>query len=249
MNEDPAAGRAYRRDGLHGRLVHSLGQRIVSGELAPGDPLPIEARLTDEFGSSRSAVREAVKVLAAKGLVVARTKVGTTVQPETHWSLLDPDVLAWRYTGAPSDAQLDDLAGLRVAVEPEAARLAARGRDRRALAAIRDSYLRMESALTDPDEFHRHDLAFHRAVVEAGGNLLLVHLDDVLGVALAATRPVPGRDVRRSRRALPAHRAVLDAITARDADTAAARMRDLVRNPQHDIRRERRRPLPQESSA
>jgi DNA-binding FadR family transcriptional regulator len=249
MSEDPAPPRAYRRDGTHGRLVHALGQRIVTGELAPGAPLPIEAKLVEEFGTSRSAVREAVKVLTAKGLVVARTKVGTTVQPESSWNLLDPDVLAWRYTGDPTDAQLDDLAGMRVAVEPEAARLAARSRDRRALAAIRDAYRLMESTLDDPDEFIQHDLDFHRAVVEAGGNLLLVHLDDVLGVALAAAREVHSRNVRRNRRSLPAHRAVLNAITARDADTAAGLMRELVRNAQHDIRRDRRRPTSPESSS
>ena len=138
-----AASRSYRSDGVHGRLVHDLGRRIVSGEFAPGDLLPTETALVIELGSGRSAVREAVKVLTAKGLVRTRTKTGTVVLPETTWNLLDPDVLAWRYQTAPTDQQLDDLAGLRVALEPEAARLAARNRSKAATAPIAAAYQRM----------------------------------------------------------------------------------------------------------
>ena len=233
--------RGYEAGGLHGRLVHELGRRIVSGDLAPGELLPTENELVIELGSSRSAVREAVKVLTAKGLVRARTRAGTLVQPERAWNLLDPDVLAWRYEGHPTADQLDDLAGLRVALEPEAARLAATSRDRRAVGTIRDCYRRMEDTVSEPDEFIGHDLAFHRAVVEAGGNQLLVHLNELMSAALAAGRQVHTRNVRRNRRTLPAHRAVLEAITSRDADEAAAVMRRLVLGAQQDLRRDRRR--------
>ena len=137
-------------------MVEALGARIVSGQPAPGDALPTEAQLVEEFESSRSTVREAVKVLTAKGLVVARTKAGTVVQPETSWNLLDPDLLAWRYDNEPSVAQLDDLAGLRVALEPEAARLAASAKNRRPVAEIRAAYGRMEATLSDPHEFIEH---------------------------------------------------------------------------------------------
>ena len=147
--------RSYRRDGVHGRLVHDLGRRIVSGEFAPGDLLPTETALVSELGSGRSAVREAVKVLTAKGLVRTRTKTGTVVLPEATWNLLDPDVLAWRYQTAPTGQQLDDLAGLRVALEPEAARLAARARGKAATEPIKAAYQRMAETVGDPDTFHR----------------------------------------------------------------------------------------------
>lgn len=231
---------AYRRDGLHGQLVHDLGRQIVTGALPVGAPLPTEEQLVGIYGSSRSAVREATKVLVAKGLVVSKRKVGTIVQPETAWSLLDPDVLAWRYENDPSAVHLDHLAGMRVVLEPEAARLAARSKDRAVVRAIQESYHRMEDTLDDPDAFIVHDLAFHRAVVEAGGNDLLVHLHSVLEVALAAARQVHTRNVRRNKRTLPAHRAVLDAILAKDPDQAAALMRDVVTGAAHDIRRDRR---------
>jgi GntR family galactonate operon transcriptional repressor len=229
--------------GLHGRLVQVLGLRIVSGQLEPGNSLPTEAQLVTDFGSSRSTVREAIKVLSAKGLVVARTKVGTLVRPESDWNLLDPDVLGWRYNSNPSVAQLDDLAGLRVALEPESARLAAAARDRRPVAEIRAAYGRMEATLTVPDDFIEHDLDFHRAVVQASGNQLLVQLNSLLFLAFEAARQVHTRNVRRNRRTLPAHLAVVEAIERRDAEAAAALMRSLVRGAQHDIHRERARPF------
>jgi GntR family galactonate operon transcriptional repressor len=238
MTADPAV-RSYRSDGVHGRLVHDLGRRIVSGEFAPGCLLPTETELVTQLGSGRSAVRESVKVLAAKGLLRTRTKAGTVVLPETTWNLLDPDVLAWRYQTDPTDQQLDDLAGLRVALEPEAARLAARTRNRADVAPISHAYLRMAATISDPDQFIEHDLAFHRAIVDASGNLLFAQLSDLLSMAMAAARQVHTRNVRRNRRTLPAHHAVLAAITSRDGELAAEHMRKLVTGAQHDIRRDR----------
>ncbi len=240
VTDQTRSPRGYRSDGLHGRLVHDLGARIVAGAFVPGDTLPTESRLVEEFGSSRSAVREATKVLVAKGLVVPRTKVGTVVQPEEAWNLLDPDVLAWRYEGDATPGQLDDLAGLRVALEPEAARLAARARSKSVVRPIREAYERMAATIEDPDAFIGHDLEFHRAVVRAGGNQLLSHLNDLMGVAFAAARQVHTRNVRRNKRTLPAHLAVLEAVESRDPDEAARLMRDLVRGAQHDIRRDTR---------
>lgn len=236
----PSDDRNYRRDGVHGRLVHELGRRIVSGEIPAGETLPTEAALVAELGSGRSAVREAVKVLTAKGLVKSRTKLGTVVQPESAWNLLDPDVLAWRYDAAPTDKHLDDLSGVRIAVEPEAARLAARAKDRAGIAAIQHAYLLMEQTIDDPDEFITHDLAFHQAIVTAGGNQLLDQLSTLMSMAFASARQVHTRNVRRNKRTLPAHKAVLDAIVARRGDEAAELMRTLVTGAQHDIRRDRR---------
>ena len=233
----------YPQGGVHGRLVHELGARIVNGELAPGASLPTEEQLVAELGTGRSAVREAVKVLSAKGLVLARPKIGTVVQPEQSWNLMDPDVLAWRYDTDPTTAQLDDLAGMRVALEPEAARLASLTRNRAAVKQIRTAYDRMAESLTDLDAFIEHDLSFHRAVVGAGGNQLLIHLNDLMSVAYGAARQVHTRNVRRNRRTLPAHLAVLEAIESRDAVEAAALMRTLVQNAQHDIRHDRTKAL------
>jgi GntR family galactonate operon transcriptional repressor len=237
-----AGDRNYRRDGVHGRLVHDIGRRIVTGEYAEGGTLPTEEALVGGYGTGRSAVREAIKVLTAKGLVRTRTKAGTMVQPEASWNLLDPDVLAWRYEGEPSLKQLEDLSGVRIAFEPEAARLAARVKDRTGITAIQDALVRMEQSIDDPDEFIEHDLAFHAAIVDAGGNELLRQLSSLMSMALASARQVHTRNVRRNKRSLPTHQAVLEAILRRDGDEAATRMRSLVTGAQHDIRRDRRIP-------
>lgn len=247
MATTPAPGdRNYRRDGVHGRLVHELGRRIVGGDVTAGQTLPTESALVAELGTGRSAVREAVKVLTAKGLVKTRTKVGTTVLPESSWNLLDPDVLAWRYDTDPTDSQLDDLSGVRVAFEPEAARLAARAKDRSGVAAIQQSYLLMEQTIDDPNAFIGHDLAFHAAIVHAGGNVLLEQLSSLMSVAFGSMRQLHTRDISRNKRTLRGHKAVLDAIVARRGSEAFELMRVLVTGAQHDIRRDRRRGEPTE---
>jgi GntR family transcriptional regulator, galactonate operon transcriptional repressor len=232
--------KGYPRDRLHGNLVHELGSRIVRGELQPGQAIPTEESLASELGLSRSAVREAIKVLAGKGLVVARTRVGTQVQPEERWSLLDPDVLSWRYGERADPVHLEELGSIRVALEPEAARLAARARDRDVTAPIRSAFERMAATVSRPDEFIEADLAFHRAIFQAGGNQLLVHLNELMSSALATMRQIHTRNVRRNRRSLPAHRAILEAIEAKDGDAAATLMRALVEGALRDLRRDLR---------
>ena len=113
------ASRVYPTRGVHGRLVEQIGRRILGGELAPGAMLPREAELVQELGISRTAVREAIKVLAAKGLVESRQKLGMRVRPEQAWNLLDPDVLAWQAASGPvAGADLEHLVELRRMIEP-----------------------------------------------------------------------------------------------------------------------------------
>src|SRR4026207_2281428 len=102
-------GRTYPRRGLHGQLVHDIGTRILRGELRPGDPLPTETGTEAVPGVSRTVLRETIKVLAAKGLVVSRPKTGTQVRDRAFWNLMDPDVLAWRLEADPGDAFYIDL--------------------------------------------------------------------------------------------------------------------------------------------
>jgi DNA-binding FadR family transcriptional regulator len=180
-----------------------------------------------------------MKVLAGKGLVASRTRTGTVVMPEARWNLMDPDVLAWRYQGSPTRGQLDDLAEVRVALEPEAARLAAARIRKAEVAELRDLLDRMEQTLPDPDEFIEADLAFHRAVVSASGNELFVTLFGLLGAALTEVRHVHTRSVRRNQQTLPEHTAVVDALQARDQQAAFDRMRHVVTEAAHDVRRAR----------
>src|SRR3984957_7506859 len=116
---------AYPGQARHAQVVHALGAAIVRGELGPGRPVPTEDELVSQCEVGRSALREGVKVLAGKGLLESRTSAGTRVRPRESWNLLDPDVLTWRFTPSPGAGDIRALAGLRVALEPGAARLAA----------------------------------------------------------------------------------------------------------------------------
>ncbi|MBL7326036.1 FadR family transcriptional regulator, partial [Escherichia coli] len=105
---------------LHGTVARTLGVRIVSGEIAPGEILDGEIAASEQFKVSRTAYREAIRILAAKGLVHSRPKIGTQVSPRREWHLLDPDVLSWIFAGAPDDALIESLFELRRIVEPDA---------------------------------------------------------------------------------------------------------------------------------
>src|SRR6266540_4590215 len=134
MDKRGRAG-AYRGRGLHGEVVEELGSRIVGGRLAEGQTLDVPD-LEAELDVSRTVLREALRVLKAKGLVDARQKRGTFVQPRTEWRLLDPDVVRWQFAGRDDSRFLDDLAEVRGIIEPASARLAALRRDDADIAAM-----------------------------------------------------------------------------------------------------------------
>jgi DNA-binding FadR family transcriptional regulator len=222
------AARVYPTRGVHGRVVEQIGRRILGGELAPGAMLPREAELVRELGISRTAVREAIKVLAAKGLVESRQRLGMRVRPEAAWNLLDPDVLAWQAASGESPEWTAHVAELRQMIEPTAARLAAGRRGPIELAALDAALAAMQAAADDPRAFHRADLAFHRAVFAASGNPFV----DRLGAIVSAVCEVSFRLQRRSLRpvalGLAMHEQVLDAVRRGDADAAERAMHGII---------------------
>jgi DNA-binding FadR family transcriptional regulator len=175
---------AQSRVRAHDRLVSSLGTSIVTGELSPDadlDPVAIESR----FGVSRTAVREALRVLSAKGLVGARPRRGTFVAPRKQWALLDADVLRWRFADGVDGVFLDELGEVRLTVEPTAARLAATRRTDRDLADLEDALAAMKAAGGQhTEEQVAADLAFHDALLRAAHNELLLQMSVVIEVGL-----------------------------------------------------------------
>src|SRR3989442_10091090 len=152
----------YPEQSLHGRIVHAIGRRILSGDLRPGDLLPAEP----ELGASRTVVGEAVKVLAAKGLVESRPKTGTRVRPRHDWNLLDPDVLAWQQDSPASEELLRKLTEVRRIIEPAAAELAAARANEHDVAALQQALHEMDAAApvkasADVDAFVHGDMRFH----------------------------------------------------------------------------------------
>lgn len=228
----------YPRRNLHGQIVHSIGRQILKGELLPGEPIPAQPDLP----ASRTAVREAIKVLVAKGLVEARPRTGTRVRAREAWNLLDPDVLAWGQDGSSAGTLLRDITEVRSIVEPAAAELAARRATPEHLAELEEAYRQMEAAMAaeglgDVHAFVEADTRFHAAIFHATGNHILEQISGVVYSALRfsfeATSRIPGS----ARGSLPYHRAVVEAIRARNPERAATAMRALVRRIARKIER------------
>jgi DNA-binding FadR family transcriptional regulator len=217
--------------GAHGRnltysLLEALGRAIVTGRYEASQ-FPTEAELAAQHGVSRSVTREAVKMLTAKGLLTARPRKGTTVQPASYWNLFDPDVLRWLLERKFSLELLRQFSELRIAIEPAAAALAARAADAGGLAAIAAGYERMVAAEAGDDDTLEADIAFHIAILHASANPFYMQFRDVVTTALRTSIRFTNRFQGRTA-SLPQHHAVLDAIERRDAEAAKTAMTALI---------------------
>lgn len=220
--------------GLHGQAVEIIGERIIRGVHAPGDSLYPD-QIERELGVSKTVVREALRVLASKGLIDSRQKRGTFVRPRADWNLLDSDLLRWQGLGIPGGAFLENLGEVRSIVEPAGARLAAVRRDEADLAALEDALDLMAAAGDDAQAAVEADLAFHRALLAAAHNELLTRMEVVIEAGLRVRdHLVHGAD--HSSDAVPAHRAVLDAVRAREPEAAARAVEELLAQAAADLR-------------
>lgn len=213
---------------MRGAVAHKLGIDILSGVFAPGDVLPGEVAFAEELEVSRSAYREAIQVLTAKGLVASRPKAGTRVLPRERWNLLDPEVLGWAFATQPDLEFVRSLFELRAIVEPAAARLAALRRDRADLKAMKDALAIMRSETLTTDAGRAADREFHTAILLATRNSALITLSASIGAAVNWTTQFKQRSRALPRNPIPDHARVYDAITARDGDAAAEAMHELV---------------------
>ena len=227
MTGDDHIGGTYRGPSLHGQVVQELGSRIAGGHYAPGELLPPEEELCVQLGVSRTALREAVKVLAAKGLVEARPRVGTRVRASVLWNQLDPDVLAWRCSKLPDAMLLAQLTEMREIIEPAAAQLAARNRTPEQMQQI-DAALAGMSAARRIERWVEADVDFHRAVLGSTGNGLLMSLAALIATALESLLGVSARRASDFRIGLPDHVRVRDAISKHDTQAAFQSMQLLL---------------------
>ena len=213
---------------LRGAVAHYLGTAIVSGRIAPGETLTGEVANAEALDVSRSAYREAVQVLTAKGLVESRPKAGTRVLPRSRWNILDPAVLAWAFSGEPDIQFIRDLFELRAIVEPAAARLAAERRGKDDVRAMKDALARMRRHTLATEAGRTADRDFHDAVLLATQNNALIALTASIGAAVNWTTQFKQRQRALPRDPVPDHARVYDAIAAGDVDAAGAAMRTLV---------------------
>lgn len=207
-------------------LLDAVGKAIVTGHYDE-EPFPTEADLAQRYQVSRSVTREAVKMLTAKGLLVARPRKGTTVQPPGAWNLFDPDVLRWMLERKFSLDLLRQFTELRIAIEPAAAALAAQAADAGGIAGIAAGYERMVAAEAGADDPLEADIAFHIAILQASANPFYGQFRDVVTTALRTSIRFTNRFKGRTA-SLPQHRAVLSAIEARDPQAARAEMLVLI---------------------
>jgi DNA-binding FadR family transcriptional regulator len=222
--------------GLHEGVIEEIGRRIISHEFAPGSALPSEAELCRSLGVSRTALREALRVLAAKGLLEAKRKIGTSVRPVECWNYLDADILSWQLQSQDADRVIGELYELRHLVEPIAASLAAKSAKASDISALQDAYRDMELAGDDGEQIKAPDMRFHRAIIEASGNRLFCSLAEVIGAALAVNFDLVSHAPRGQKHSMPAHRKVLEAIATHDASAARLAMQKLIEDSQRDAR-------------
>ena len=219
---------------LSDRVAGEIGRRIVSGQYQPGETLPTEPRVQEEFKVSRTAVREAIRLLSAKGLTVSRPKIGTKVRPRVDWNMLDPDVLRWQIDPVPSDDFIHSLFEMREIIEPAAASRAAERATPAEIETLREAFEGIQSRERGSAEQIKADLAFHMAVLEASHNPLLRSAGSMIESGLVISFSLGWRTVMGDDAVLQ-HRDVYEAIRDRNADDAFLAMRRLLRNAKGNV--------------
>ena len=229
--------RLYPSRALHARLAHEIGRRIVSSGYAEGASLPRESELAQEFAVSRQAVREALKVLAAKGLLASRRRTGTSVLPRLSWNLLDPDVLAWHSPDSIRKEFYDDLIELRRVIEPAAAAMAANRADIERLGRIKAALVGMQANIDDPPLFLEADTEFHAALLAASGNSLFDRLNTIIAPVLEMRFKLQAQETAGFKISVEQHAEVYEAIARGDPEAAREAMEQIVSDALETIHR------------
>lgn len=217
--------------GFHGHVMGDLGRSIVGGVYAENSILPRDGELQQYYGVSRTVMREALKTLAAKGMVQPKAKIGTRVLSRQSWNLFDPDILQWHAEVGAVDAKfLFSLSEMRLALEPEAAALAALRRTDDQVVEIYTWVDKMGEPTVSGQDFVDYDLRFHVTVAEASQNPFMRSISALIEVALAATfrvsSPIP--NTKQHKLTVQRHRAIAEAIEMGNSEAARQAMRKVI---------------------
>jgi DNA-binding FadR family transcriptional regulator len=210
---------------------------ILQGRYVPGDLLPSELELTTQFKVSRSVIREALKTVAAKGLIAPRKKAGTKVQDRRHWQALDPQMLIWRTVTDNKTKLVRDLVQIRNVIEPAAAAAAANVRTDAAIREIDLAFREMVAQQDDPEMFIEPDLRFHKAILAATGNDFFVAFGALIETALRVFLRVSMLHEGAPGPSIPMHGAVLEAIRSREPEIARRAMAELMDRTRSNVER------------
>lgn len=226
-----------QRQNLSEQVVRQIGLSIMRNDFKPGDALLSEPELSLQFNVSRPVLREALKLLGAKGLIESRPKIGTRVRQRGDWNLLDPDVIAWQYEIGPDASFLQALCEIRLMFEPMTASLAAARATPGEIAAIENCCQRLQAAIETIEVYIPADLQFHTAICTAAHNELLPNIMVTLDMPLRISRLVTARLPGANQNAMPLHWAITRAIGNHDEQAAEMHMRKLVILTTEDIQR------------
>jgi DNA-binding FadR family transcriptional regulator len=215
----------------HGMVTQALAVDILSGRFPPGEVLPVEDELLRRFGVSRTALREALKTLAAKGMILPKARVGTRVLPQSQWHMFDPDIIAWRLQAGMDSGFMRHLFEIRFAIEPAAAVLACQRRSEESLTELAVILDDMALQSANVERFVAVDLLFHKAILAASGNPLMQSIGAVIEAALHAAlrRSAPTDDPQRHAASVAKHQRIYEAVAARDEAGASAAMMAVIR--------------------
>jgi DNA-binding FadR family transcriptional regulator len=233
VSKDAVADRKGLR--IHQSIARQLGTAILMGRYAPGDNLGGEIEASERLGVSRTAYREAIRILIAKGLIESRPKAGTHVLPQRRWNMLDPDMLAWMFAERPDPDFVRDLFELRGIIEPEAAALAAARRHSVHLDAMAAALEGMRTHGLSTAEGQAADQEFHSTMLEAAGNAALTSLIGSVGAAVRWITHFKQGYTASPRNSLPDHEAVYIAIVDGHGIAARIAMQNLLAHARADV--------------
>lgn len=225
---------AERTERLSEKVAGTIGRRIVSGQYQPGEILPTEPKIQQEFGVSRTAVREAIRVLSAKGLTASRPKIGTRVRPTVAWNMLDRDVLRWQIDQNPTEEFIQSLFEMREIIEPAAALRAAERATDGEIAQLDKAMAGIQNERRGSAEQIKADIDFHMTVLAASRNPMLRSVGAMIESALSISFTLGWRTVMADDAVLQ-HSAVRDAIRDRNGEEAFLAMRRLLRNSKGNV--------------
>jgi len=241
-NQDDSKNQSgYSMRGVQGRLIEGLGRAIVGGRHEVGKVLPREAELMEEYSASRTSLREAMKVLSAKGLIEIRQKSGTRVRDSSMWNTFDTDILTWYTKEGKAEAIIHDLIELRQLLEPSAARLAATRGSMSDLKRIDRAHRSMVENVAEPTRYAESDVEFHMAVFSASHNVFLMRFGLLVAELLKLSFELQQRalvdreNVRDFSKDVERHRLAYDCIHRSDPEAAAAAMLETVLDGKKDL--------------
>jgi DNA-binding FadR family transcriptional regulator len=217
---------------MSAQVARIIGTKIVGGDYAPGDSLPIEGELCAQFGVSRTTIREAIKHLAGKRLLDVQPKIGTRVLPFNDWNLLDREVLAWRLTAQFDSKIVEDIFEMRLCFEPRACYFAARDGSTEDHRLIEKRYTKLAGIVSAGNDIRlaaQADLEFHMTIINLSQNGMFITIGSAIKAALRVSSEMLQRHAAHPSEDLALYADVRNGIVNRAPQAAADAMSCLLK--------------------